>query len=110
GAGAVLSQVQKGEERVLAYASTTFNKVEANYSATERELAGLRWSVRNFRPFIYGRKYVIRTDHRPLIYLNSMKSVDARLMRTLEDLHCGQFEIQYVPGKDNVVADTFSRM
>ncbi|KAF2352941.1 hypothetical protein FHG87_016306, partial [Trinorchestia longiramus] len=38
GAGAVLSQVQKGEERVLAYASTTFNKVEANYSATEREL------------------------------------------------------------------------
>lgn len=110
GAGAVLTQQQDGAERPLAYASTTFNQVEVNYSATERELAGLRWAVKTFRPFIYGRKYVIRTDHRALIYLNNMKSVDARLMRTYEELHCGQYEIQFVPGKENVVADALSRM
>ncbi|XP_018014569.1 uncharacterized protein LOC108671526 [Hyalella azteca] len=110
GAGAVLTQQQDGVERPLAYASTTFNQVEVNYSATERELAGLRWAVKTFRPFIYGRKYVIRTDHRALIYLNNMKSVDARLMRTYEELHCGQYEIQFVPGKENVVADALSRM
>jgi hypothetical protein len=109
-AGAVLTQVQKKSEWVLAYASTTFNIAETKYSTTNKELSGLRWSVKCFRHFIYGRKYIIRTDHKALIYLHNIKSVDARLLRTYEELNAGDYEIQYIPSKDNVVADPLSRM
>jgi hypothetical protein len=110
GAGAVLTQVQRKLERVLAYASTTFSVAETKYSTTNKELAGLRWSVKCFRHFIYGRKYIIRTDHKALIYLHDIKSVDSRLMRTYEELNAGDYEIQYIPGKDNIVADPLSRI
>ena len=109
GAGAVLTQVQEGIEKVIAYASTTFTTAERNYSTTDRELAALRWAVKHFRPFLSGRAYVIRSDHRPLIYLANMKKVDSRLLRTFEDLNVGHYELQYIPGKDNVVADSLSR-
>lgn len=110
GAGAMLSQRKDDKENTLAFASTSFNNMEANYSATEKELAGIRWAVRHFRPLIYGKYYVIRTDHRALIYLNNMKFVDSRLMRTYEELNCGHYEIEYLAGKENVVADALSRI
>jgi hypothetical protein len=109
GTAAVLTQVQCGEEKVIAYASTTFNNAERNYSTTDRELAALRWSVKHFRPFLAGRKFVIRSDHRPLIHLANMKRVDSRLLRTFEDLNVGNYELQYIPGNENCVADSLSR-
>ena len=108
-AGAVLSQVHNGDEQVLAYASSSFNAAERNYSATERELAAIRWAVKHFYPFVYGRQYIIRTDHKPLIYLSNMKNIDSKLMRTLQDLNVGQYQIEYIPGNTNVVADALSR-
>ena len=51
---------------------------------------------------------ILSLDHEPLIYLNHMKRVDDRLHRTLEDLAVGHYTLEYVPGKNNVVADTLS--
>ena len=108
-AGAMLSQKQQGVERVIAYGSRVFSPAEKNYSATERELAAIRWAVKHFKPLLYGRSYVIRTDHKPLIYLSNMKDIDSKLMRTLGDLNIGQYKIEYLPGKTNTVADALSR-
>ena len=47
-AGAMLSQVQHGDERVIAYGSRVFSMAERNYSATERELAAIRWAVKHY--------------------------------------------------------------
>ena len=41
GAGACLTQLQGGDQRIISYASTTFSPAQRNYSATERELCGL---------------------------------------------------------------------
>ena len=109
GSGAVLSQLQSGDEKVLAYAGTSFNEAQTRYSTTDRELAAIRFAVNHFKPYLYGRRFVIRTDHEPLIYLYQMKRFDDRLHRTLEDLHIGQFELEYLPGRSNVVADALSR-
>ena len=108
-AGAMLSQVQHGCERVIAYASRVFSPAERNYATTERELTAIRYAVKHFKPLLYGRKYIIRTDHKPLIYLATMKGTDSKLIRTLEDLNMGHYSIEYVPGKTNVVADALSR-
>lgn len=109
GAGAVLSQVQDGEEKVIGYAGVSFNRAQIRYSTTDRELAAIRFAVNHFRVYLYGRRYIIRTDHKPLIYLNHMKRVDDRLLRTVEDLAVGHYELEYLPGKANVVADCLSR-
>src|SRR5678815_3259821 len=56
GAGACLSQVQNGENKPIAYISTVFSKAQRGYSATEKELAAIRWAVRSLKPFLYGIK------------------------------------------------------
>ena len=109
GAGAVLSQIQHGEERVIGFGGVSLNEAQRRYTATDKELAAIRYGVQHFKPYLYGRRYIIRTDHEPLIYLNRMKRVDDRLHRTLEDLAVGLYSLEYVPGKQNIVADTLSR-
>ena len=109
GAGAVLTQLQGTEEKVIAYAGTSFNEAQSKYSPTDRELAAIRFAVNHFKPYLYGRHFVIRTDHQPLVYLHRMKRFDDRLHRTMEDLNIGRYEIEYLPGKSNTVADALSR-
>jgi len=65
--------------------------------------------MKTFKPFLTGIKFILRTDHQPLKYLYEMRNVDSRLARTLNDLLEYDFEIEYLPGKDNVVADHLSR-
>ena len=109
GAGACLTQVQDGIRKVIAYVSTTFNQAELKYSVLDKELAALRWAIKRFKPFLYGRFFVVYSDHKPLSYLQGMKLLDARLARTLEELGEYDFEIRYVPGSLNQFADALSR-
>ena len=57
-----------------------------------------------------GVPFILVTDHKPLIYLNSMSVTNPRLMRTIEELSEFDFEIRYQPGIDNEAADYLSRM
>jgi hypothetical protein len=88
----------------------SFSYAQRRYSTLERELAALRWGVKSFRAFLYGVDFILRTDHQPLVYLQNMKLVDARLARTLEDLSDFSFTIEYIPGKMNIIADGLSRI
>ena len=109
GCGAYLMQRQQ-EYKVIAYASMTFSDTQRRYSATDRELAALRWGIKNFRCFLAGAPFILVTDCKPLIYLNSMASTNSRLMRTLEEMAEFDFELKYRPGIDNEAADYLSRM
>lgn len=109
GMGSILEQEQDGEMRVLGYASVSFSPAQKKYCATERELAAIRFGVNHFKPYLYGRNFTIKTDHQALIYLEQMKSLDRRLMRTYEELQIGTYKIQHIKGENNVGADTLSR-
>ena len=67
--GAVLSQVQDGMERVIAYASRTLDKREMNYCITRKELLAIVYSLKYFKQYLMGRHFKIRTDHAPLTWL-----------------------------------------
>ena len=106
--GAVLSQRQDdGSEKPIAYWSHKLNKAEFNYSATEKELLAIVLSCEHWAGYLEGSRCPIhvRTDHQPLTWLNSKPVVTARLARWVVRLTGYDFKIDYVKGKENVVAD-----
>ena len=105
--GAVLSN---NNGKPIAYASKTLNKAELNYPTIEKELLALVWAIRHFRPYLYGRKFVVHTDHRPLVYLFSLTDPSSRLTKFRLALEEYLFDIFYIPGKDNLIADALSRI
>lgn len=57
------------------------NKAELNYPITEKELLAIVWSVKYFRPYFHRKKYKIKTDNKPLVYLFDMNDPSTRLMK-----------------------------
>lgn len=105
--GAVLSN---DNDKPVAYASKSLNQAETNYPTIEKELLALIWAIRHFRPYLYGRKFIVHTDHRPLIYLFSLTDPSSRLTKFRLALEEYDFETIYIPGRENVVADALSRI
>jgi len=107
--GAILSQVQNGEERPIAYASRQTNKAEQSYAATELEMLSLVWATKQFRCYLHGRKLVARTDHAALIYLRNFADQNSRLLRWSNKLSELDFVVEHRAGKKMVRVDALSR-
>ena len=69
----VLSQEQGGKKRVIAYASRTLTPAERNYSFTRRELLAVIHFVQQYKPYLFGKSFWLRTDHGSLCWLYSFK-------------------------------------
>jgi hypothetical protein len=108
--GSVLSQGNPGSDHPIAYASRTLNKAEQSYSTAEKELLSIVWSIKNFRPYLLGRKFQIYTDHRPLTWLFNVKDPGSRLMRWKLKLAEYHYEVIFKPGIKNTNADALSRL
>ena len=107
--GAVLSQGTVGQDRPIAYASRVLSRAEQNYSTTEKELLAIVWAVKHFRPYVYGTKFKIITDHKPLIWLFSVNDPGSRLIRWRLKLEEYDYEIIHKAGRANANADALSR-
>lgn len=103
--GAVLSQLHDQDDLPISFASRAFTKGDRNKHIIEKELAAIHWAIMHIKPYLYGRKFIVRTDHRPLIYLFGMKNPSSKLERMRLGLEEFQFTIEYIPGKSNVTAD-----
>jgi len=79
--GGILSQGDVGKDKPIAYASRLLNKAEQNYSTIEKESLAIVYCVNHFRPYLYGNKFTIVTDHKPLEWLHSVKNPTSRLVR-----------------------------
>eukprot|EP00731_Ephydatia_muelleri_P015048 Em0008g768a len=110
GLGAVLSQYVSGVERVIAFASRSLSKAERKYCATRREMLVLVWAIKHFRPYLYGRRFTVRTDHASLRWLQSFHEPEGQVARWLECLSEYDFEVVHRPGTKHTNADALSRM
>ena len=108
--GAILSQGEPGDDLPIAYASRTLNKPECNYSTIEKELLAIVWGIQHFRPYLYGREFLIVTDHKPLKWLENNTDLSSRLLRWRLKLEEYSYKIEYKKGKNNTNADALSRV
>lgn len=104
--GAVISQ----DHKPIAYASRTLSEAERKYNTTEKELLAIIYATTQFRPYIYGRKFTLETDHQPLSWLAKLKEPNARLNRWKLRLQEYDYSIKYKKGSTNYVADALSRI
>ena len=70
GIGGVISHVMEdGSQRPIAYISRTLNSSERKYAQIDKEALSLVYAIEKFHYFVYGRKFTLVTDHKPLKYL-----------------------------------------
>nr|XP_034316846.1 uncharacterized protein LOC117686231 [Crassostrea gigas] len=109
GIGAVLLQMEDDEKLPVAYASRKLQPREKAYAVIEKECLAVVWGIQKFHQYLYGREFLLETDHQPLTYLNKAKTENSRLMRWALQLQPYRFRIIAIKGSDNVGADYLSR-
>lgn len=111
GLGAVLSQVGVGGEvaRPIAFASKSLNYAQSKYPAHRLEFFALKWAVCDkFSHCLKGQQFSVWTDNNPLTYILTKPKLDACEQRWVAKLAPYNFDIKYIPGPKNVVADALS--
>ena len=110
GIGACLMQQQDDDSlQPIAFASRTLSKREILYSTIEKETLAILYACETFYPYLYGKHFILQSDHKPITYLRVNQHKNPRLGRWLMKLQEMDFEIKHVPGVLNKVADALSR-
>jgi len=107
--GAVLSQIIDGKERVIAYASRTYNRAEQNYCTTRKELLAVVYFIGYFRQYLLGRHFRLRTDHAALLWLRRTPNLVGQEARWLEKLEEYEYTMEHRSGRSHNNADAMSR-
>ena len=109
GLGFVLSQDKDGKLLPVRFGGRVLTETEQRYDATNRELLAVFYSVKQNEVYLFRSKYVVYTDHKPLVYLKAFKDIIKKRFRWIEYLEEMNVNIVYIKGKENIVADFFSR-
>lgn len=80
GLGAVLSQGLLGRDLPVAYGSRSLNSAKTHYTS-EKELLAVVWAVKYFRLYLYGWRFKVVSNHKPLVWIMNVKDPGSRLMQ-----------------------------
>ena len=107
GIGAVLLQ----DNQPVAFSSTSLTETQKRYCQIEMELLAVQFGLLRFRQYVYGRKIVVESYHKPLIGLldKPIAACSPRIQRMRLQLQQFDFVLTYKPGKELFIADTLSR-
>jgi len=116
GIGAAISHVfPDGQERPITFTSRTLSKAEKNYGQIEKEALSLVYGIQKFHQYLYGRNFVLVTDHKPLLTLFGPKKgipslAAARLQRWALLLSAYSYDIEFRPTEEHSNVDALSRL
>ena len=100
---------QKG--KVICYTSRALTKTEQNYQNLEREALGTIWGMERLHYFLYGKKFTLETDQKPLvsIYKKHMIDISPRVQRLIvRSFPYLPFKVVYKKGTNIPVVDALS--
>ncbi|CAC5364025.1 unnamed protein product [Mytilus coruscus] len=109
GVGALSSQIQNGEEHVIAYSSRTLNRAQKQYCTTKRELLAVIIFLCQFRHYLYGQKFTLRTDHASIKWLKNFKNPEGMIASWITIIDTYDMVIQHRKGSLHTNADGLSR-
>ena len=109
GLGTVLSQVQDGTERAIAYSSRTMNRSEVKYENTRKELLAVVNDLKQFRQYLLGRHFVVRTDHAAFSWLRRTPEPMLQLARWLTLIEQYDYEVTHRDRRKHGNAEGLSR-
>ncbi len=103
-----------GKERPISFMSITLTPAERNYSHLDKEGLAVIFGIQHFHKYLFGRKFTICTDHKPLLSLfNERKAVpqivSPRIQRWAVMMQAYEYTIVYKPGKEHANTDALSR-
>ncbi|EIE78251.1 hypothetical protein RO3G_02955 [Rhizopus delemar RA 99-880] len=110
GVGVVLYQVIDGKMKYISMMAKSLSKSERNYSATKRELLAVVYALKKFHKYLWGNHFTLYTDHKALTYLHTQKIANVMLINWLDTLLKYDFNVVHLPGIDNILPDTLSRL
>ena len=110
GVGAALVQQYNKTFHPVKFISRKLKAAERNYSVIEKEGLAIVWAVQKLMIYLYGREFILLTDHRPLTFINLSKMHNSRVMRWSMFLQDWTFRVESIKGVDNVFADYLSRV
>jgi len=105
GLGCVLMQYG----HVIAYASRQLKPNEVNYPTHNLELDVVVHALKIWRHYLFGQPCNFFTDHKSLKYFFTQSELNMRQRRCVELIKAYDLNIQYHPGKANVVVNALSR-
>lgn len=108
--GFVLSQEFADGEHPIAYGSRLLRGSELNYGNTDREMLAVTQGVQHFRTYLYGRPFIIRTDHQAIPMIAKGKPTSRRVLKWLMEMEDYNYILQYTPATKIKHADALSRM
>lgn len=109
GMGAILYQVIGGQEKIIMLISRVLRGPETRYTVTEKELHAIVWSVYKLREYLTGRSFILKTDHKALIFLKRTHFKNDRLARWAIWLQQFSFTVVHCAGQENWLPDFLSR-
>ncbi|CAM5100944.1 unnamed protein product [Eretmochelys imbricata] len=110
GVGAVLMQKGPDQEfHPVVFLSKKLSERESNWSVGEKECYAIVYALEKLRPYVWGRRFHLQTDHAPLKWLHTVKENNKKLLRWSLALQDFDFDIQHISGASNKVADALSR-
>jgi cleavage and polyadenylation specificity factor subunit 1 len=108
GVGAYLFQVIDGVEVPAVFLSKSLSPEQQRWTVPEKEAYAIYWAFTELDYLIRDRHFTLKTDHQNLTYINSGPS--AKVLRWKLAIQSYDFDIEHIPGADNIVADAFSRL
>ncbi|UYV61734.1 K02A2.6-like [Cordylochernes scorpioides] len=115
GISGVLCHIVEGEEKPITFVSRTLSSAEVKYSQTEKEALAIVFATSKLRQYLFGRKFVLKSDHKALTTVFGNKIllpplIANRLHRWALELSNFDFDIRYTNNDTMLCADAFSRL
>ena len=103
--------LQKHDDKLLpvAFHSRILTKPQKRWPIHDLELFAIIDAMKRFRSYLIDKPFTVLSDHKPLIHFMKQPELNMRQLRYLDFLAMYQFDIHYLPGKDNLFADWLSR-